>query len=479
MTPVRERRRDLIAGVALLITVIAALSSATLNPLFATIVITAAAATTLLLWRATQDVVLGMIGMVVGPFTEWAATSNGLWAYTIPSVAGLPLWVVPMWWIYPVTVARLIAAIVGKPPQPSSLVLVAALVLIEVPMLCAFGNSRPLLALSGTLIMLAIFLRRHHAPVDIVTLVICGVIGPLAELIPVQMGVWSYADSSSLPIWLPTGYGIFGAALVHGGILIGRPVHEWTSRINEAQMRSLRHLAFIAVSGVSTVCLLFRWPLISAGVIAVLVAHTARVWNSKRDYAVAVAGLICGVALELVATGSGLWWYSHSTFAGLPAWVPVMWPGFMMGLGRLGEASIGDGSPLAPPRVAVPLGVAIVVIELLLMSSMGNTSPLLLTGLLVAMAAVAFALAPSRRAIALLIGAAGLGLVCESLPVYLGIWIYPAFSDAGMPLWLAPGYALFALGTVHVGQGAAGMVHVPSTRRVPSEQHQAGCISAP
>jgi uncharacterized membrane protein YoaT (DUF817 family) len=222
----RERQRDLTAGVALLIVVIAALSSATATPLLSTIVIAAAAALTLVVWRTTQDVVLGVTGMVLGPLTEIAATSSGLWQYAAPSIAGLPLWVVPMWWIYPVTVARLIGAVTGRAPQPASLLFVAALVLIEVPMLCAFGNSRPVLALIGTLIMLAIFLRRHHTRVDVVTLVICGVIGPIAELIPVQMGVWSYAGERSLPLWLPTGYGVFGAALVHGGILLARQKHR-------------------------------------------------------------------------------------------------------------------------------------------------------------------------------------------------------------------------------------------------------------
>jgi uncharacterized membrane protein YoaT (DUF817 family) len=217
---------------------------------------------------------------------------------------------------------------------------------------------------------------------------------------------------------------------------------------------------------------------ICAGVIALFTIYTARVWNTKRDYSVALAGLICGVALELVATGSGLWWYGHATFLGLPAWVPVMWPGFMMALGRLGEAFVADNAPLAPTRIALPLGAAIVIVELLLMSSMGNSRPLLLTLLLVTMAAMAFALAPSRRALALLAGAAGLGIVCESLPVYLGIWTYPAFNDAGMPAWLAPGYALFALGSVHFGQGLAGTVLEPSTHRA-SEQRQADCVAAP
>lgn len=455
-----DRRRDLLVGAVLLVVVIAALSLGHGEPLRLTVFFAAVASATLLVWRRRQDVVLGLVGVAIGPLTELAATSSGLWTYRTVSIAGLPLWVVPMWWIYTVTVARLVRAVASDEPRPRSAGLAVALIAIEVPWLCAFGNTRPVVALLGTLILLAVFLqRRRPQAVDLVTLLICGAIGPAAELIPVSVGAWGYGDPvrSALPIWLPSGYGVFGAALVHIGLAIARRFDarvRMTIVISEARRTTLRHVAFIAVAGVGTVSVLFRWPAVCAAVIALLLADTIRVWNSRRDLTVAMVGGVCGITLELVATGSGLWWYSHSTFAGLPAWVPVLWPGLLMALPRFADALVDAAqTPLAPPRIALPLGLGIIAAELVLLPALGNTQPVLLTGLFVTLGAAALIIAPSRRSLALLVVAGALGYLCESLPVYLGIWVYPASINAGMPLWLAPGYALFGLGVAHLGHG--------------------------
>jgi uncharacterized membrane protein YoaT (DUF817 family) len=47
-------------------------------------------------------------------------------------------------------------------------------------------------------------------------LFISGVVGPLCESVPVQLGAWSYPNPAALgmPLWLPTGYAVFGFALV-------------------------------------------------------------------------------------------------------------------------------------------------------------------------------------------------------------------------------------------------------------------------
>lgn len=225
-----ERRRDWAVGAALFVTVIVALAGSRAEPTRTMLIVSGAAALSLLTWRQAQDLVLGATGMVVGPLIEWAATSCGLWQYAVPSVAGLPLWVWPMWWIYPVTVARLIAAATGELPRPS-LAFSATLIAVEVPWLCAFGLRQPEVALAGTLVLLAVFLSRYHRRVDLVTLLICGVIGPAAELWPVQMGAWGYENGPllGLPIWLPVGYGVFGASLIHLGLALAQarlPLHQ-------------------------------------------------------------------------------------------------------------------------------------------------------------------------------------------------------------------------------------------------------------
>jgi uncharacterized membrane protein YoaT (DUF817 family) len=212
-----ERRRDLAVVAVLLALAIPALSYGHANTAATTIIVSGLAASTLLVWRTRQDVILGTTGLVVGPLVELAATACGLWTYSSPSVAGLPLWVLPMWWIYPQAVTRVVAAMAGRGPIPASMRFSVGLIFIVVSLLCALGMVWPTVAFVGTLILLGTFLRRHHTPVDVITLVVCGVIGPGAEWLPVSMGAWRYPDGPlfGLPVWLPTGYGVFGAALIH------------------------------------------------------------------------------------------------------------------------------------------------------------------------------------------------------------------------------------------------------------------------
>ncbi len=218
-------------------------------------------------------------------------------------------------------------------------------------------------------------------------------------------------------------------------------------------------IALITLSGVGGVCGLFRWPIAAAAVFAVLLAHTLHVWNRRSDRFVAVAAVFCGLALELPATGTGLWQYAHTTLAGLPAWVPMLWPVYMLGLPHLAATVVpGPDGPLARPRIAVVLGVAIVIAVVLLLAGFGNRYPILVTFALVIVGAIALAVAPSRRTMVVLLTSAAFGFVCESLPVRLGIWSYPAFGLSAMPPWLAPGYALFGLGTVYLGQGLDGLL---------------------
>jgi uncharacterized membrane protein YoaT (DUF817 family) len=203
-------------------------------PTTAIIAVIAAAST--ITWHARTDLFLSVTAVVIGPLAEIAAIRTGLWQYANPSFAGLPLWTLPMWWIYPVAVVRLVEAITGSRPRPRSLGFSAAMMILSVAWLCAFGAASPRLAVIGTIIMIAAIHRRHRSRVDIASLVVCGVIGPIAELLPVTAGAWSYANGQvlGLPIWLLPGYAAFGTALIHTGLAIAHnsampsayPVHN-------------------------------------------------------------------------------------------------------------------------------------------------------------------------------------------------------------------------------------------------------------
>lgn len=222
-----------------------------------------------------------------------------------------------------------------------------------------------------------------------------------------------------------------------------------------ARRTNLRQVAVNTVVAVGGVCLLFRWPLACAAVMAALLADTLRTWRGMRDVGVAIAGCVCGVALELVATQAGLWRYAYPSLAGLPAWVPWLWPTFCIGLPRLAETLSPGPERRLPPTVTMLIGLAIVVIEIPLLAAFGNTQPWPLTAGLIALGAGAVGVAPSPRRLIVLMSGAGFGLACELLPVQLGIWTYPAFAASAMPPWLAPGYAVLGLAVVDLGQGLA------------------------
>lgn len=214
-----QARRDIAITVALLAVVIPTLTWAYRHPVPTTIAMSLAAAAAFAFWNGYADAVRGFTSILIGPAVELAATTSGLWTYAFPSVLGLPLWVFPLWWIYATTIARLIEAVTARSIPTRGIAWPFVLLVLEVPLLCGFGVTRPTLALAGTLVLLIAFLYRYHTRVDAAALFFCGVIGPAAELLPVGAGAWTYPAGPllGLPLWLPTGYSVFGAALIYLG----------------------------------------------------------------------------------------------------------------------------------------------------------------------------------------------------------------------------------------------------------------------
>lgn len=196
--------------------------------------------------------------------------------------------------------------------------------------------------------------------------------------------------------------------------------------------------------------------MVCAAIFVALLLHTTRLWQTRGDWYVAGVGLVSGALLEIVATDAGLWTYSHPSFASVPAWSFVLWPTFMIGLPRLAEAlAPTHASALAPSGRAISIGLALITAEIALLSMTGNAHPSATTVAVLALGIMAIAAAPSWRAVLIVMIGAVFGMACETWPVRLGIWTYPAFGPMGMPPWLAPGYAVFGLAVVHLGQGLA------------------------
>jgi uncharacterized membrane protein YoaT (DUF817 family) len=219
---VRDRVSDLLVVVVLLGAAIACISLTYASTWVCLGWMSVLMMVTIWRWHAPRDVVLGLTGVLCGPTMEVLATHSGLWTYAHPDVSTLPLWIVPMWWMFPVSVVCLVRAVIGNAPSGGNLRVGACLILVETPWLCVLGNTHPRVAFVGTLAMLAVVLRRSTVA-DLTTLFWCGVIGPAVEMIPVGMGAWSYPQTplAGLPLWLPTGYGVFGWAIIMVGLGMG------------------------------------------------------------------------------------------------------------------------------------------------------------------------------------------------------------------------------------------------------------------
>lgn len=222
----RERALDVALVGALLAGAIATMTLLWQRPVAATALITGLAGISLLRFRGRDDRALGLTGLLLGPAAEWAATSAGLWRYAAPQLGPLPLWVLPMWWMFPVAIHRLCKALAPegsfRTGRPLSTL---ALALAVIAWLCLLGTSRPVVALLGTLGMLALTLRDGWNRAAGIAIALCAVVGPGAELIPIHAGAWSYPSGplAGLPIWLPTGYAVFGLSLVRLGLSRAEP----------------------------------------------------------------------------------------------------------------------------------------------------------------------------------------------------------------------------------------------------------------
>ncbi|MEW5852603.1 MAG: hypothetical protein AB2A00_27715 [Myxococcota bacterium] len=183
-------------------------------------------------WHTPQDVLLAVSGIVFGPTLEFFATTTGLWAYPHTSFGTLPAWVFALWPVFPLCLVRLTHALL--PPDGESrmragweLGLGLAILAAEIPLLCALGTSQPMVTTIGTAVMLAAAFVLARSPQAGLMLAISGIVGPVCESLPVALGAWGYPNPHilGLPMWLPTGYALFGFAVVrvafglHGVVL--------------------------------------------------------------------------------------------------------------------------------------------------------------------------------------------------------------------------------------------------------------------
>jgi uncharacterized membrane protein YoaT (DUF817 family) len=170
-------------------------------------------------WHTRLDLLMAATGAVFGPLLEYCATTTGLWHYPHVSIGTLPAWVFTLWPAFPIVLLRFTCALLpaAVSPRPRlDLVTGVGVVALEIVVLVSFGNAAPWLCAALTGAMLLGVLLLHRSPHLLLMVLLSGIFGTGCETLPVALGAWSYPSPAFLgmPAWLPTGYSLFGLALV-------------------------------------------------------------------------------------------------------------------------------------------------------------------------------------------------------------------------------------------------------------------------
>jgi len=218
LTP--ARRADLLAVALLTATSVGGVSLAFRAPEWCAALMLGTLGLALWRWHTALDLLLAASGLCAGPLLELVATSQGLWRYAYTTFNGLPLWVFTLWPLVPLVLVRLTHALLPPSPArvsaPSELLMGLGILATEIPMLALFGTNHAAETTLATGVLMAVALATVRSPRAVLMLLLSGVLGPLSEALPVMLGVWSYPSpfAFGLPMWLPTGYALFGFAVV-------------------------------------------------------------------------------------------------------------------------------------------------------------------------------------------------------------------------------------------------------------------------
>ncbi len=221
-----RRATDIVAVGGLVVLAVGGLSATFERPWLAAAAMLGVLGLTLWRWHSPADLLIASAGLVFGPLNELFATQAGLWTYAFPTLLGLPAWVFTLWPAFPVCLFRLAYALAptrldpAKVPGATELLLGVGLLAVEIPWLCLLGTDHPTLATAGTLALMVPALAFTRSRQAAWMLLVSAFMGPFCEAFVVARGAWSYPTPAflGLPLWLPTGYALFGFALVRLGL---------------------------------------------------------------------------------------------------------------------------------------------------------------------------------------------------------------------------------------------------------------------
>jgi hypothetical protein len=184
--------------------------------------------------------------------------------------------------------------------------------------------------------------------------------------------------------------------------------------------------------------LLLCWPAVLLG---------SRLGCARHAVALAAAGLVLGPLTESTCVLLGLWTYAETGGLPLvPPWSFPLWTCFPAALWIIVRATLGR-SPRAtfrPLHLALPL--LALAGQILLFDLTGHSTALTLAAVL-PLTVLVLVIARRLEVVIILLAGGLIGPLCESLPIAAGAWTYETPGPLGMPLWLPPGYGLFAVFT--------------------------------
>lgn len=428
----------------------------------------------------TRDIVGLLVGATLGNAIELASDAAGIWMHADRSVLGLaPPYILLCYPILGFAVPRMVEALAGSPQSifdrigvvfPAAFAILLSFVALSVTL-----AHRPAAHTLMCTLILAITLSRFHSRHDVIAAAAGAFVALTWEIPATVYGAWQFpvADVFGLiPAWLPAAYAVFFVSMGRITAVLANETEtaidawrrtQWTRE----RRRDLTVVSTLIAGAVAGVCLFFRFPIVCAAASALVLFTGLYRWHTRADAAIAITGAIFGPILEYFATGSTLWIYPHTTIGLLPAWVFTLWPAFPLCLVRLTHTlwPPHDGDD-RNPVLGAAVGLSILIIEIPLLATFGNTRPLFTAGVTTAMLFIAAGTLRSPQAVLMLTLSGVFGMLCELLPIALGAWIYPLEGPLPFPLWLPTGYALFGFGIVQLAQGAEGMVSHVVTRRV-------------
>lgn len=144
-------------------------------------------------------------------FTVMNALSlkQGIFAFTTPDVLGMPVYELFMWGFYLLHLKR----VLGGPTPQSKPAVVWTLALLYAAAFAAIPDARALLAVTGSLLLVGIFL--FHEPLDLAYTGYLILLGAAIEYTGVYSGQWHYPGNppGGVPLWFITLWGGVGLFL--------------------------------------------------------------------------------------------------------------------------------------------------------------------------------------------------------------------------------------------------------------------------